>query len=92
MPNFDQAKQTLLIALLALALIGGGALFYRMVERMGEMTALMGEMSTNLTTVTQEMSAMRASMERMEGHVGQMGQGMQRMERVNPLQMMPGVR
>ena len=88
--NLERLLKPLLLAILALAVVGGGTLFYRMVDQMERMTALMGEMSSEIKVVTREMTAMRASMERMEGHVGQMGQGVEKMERINPMRMFPG--
>ena len=90
MLKLESALKPLMALILAVVVVGAGVLFYRMVDQMERMTALMGEMSAEIKVVTREMGAMRASMERMEGHVGQMGQGVQEIKRVNPMRMFPG--
>jgi hypothetical protein len=72
--------------------VAGGALFYRMVGQLETMTVLMGKMTDQVASMSQEMTAIRVSMEKMEGHMERLGnsfgQGAQQMERVNPMRMM----
>jgi hypothetical protein len=84
-----------IIALL-LVMVAGGALFYRMVGQLEIMTVLMGKMTDQVASMSQDMTAIRASMEKMEGHMERLGssfgQGAQQMERVNPMRMMERMR
>jgi predicted LPLAT superfamily acyltransferase len=82
-------------AVLLLALVAGGLLFYRMVGYLETMTLLMGRMADSVAAMHGEMEALRVSVQNMEQHMAELdrtvGQGTREMQRLNPLQMMaPG--
>jgi hypothetical protein len=83
------------VLLVLLAMLGGGALFYRMVVCMEAITVSVGRISDDVSSMSREMTAMRESMQKMEGHMQQlgatMGQGAREIQRVNPMRMMEGM-
>ena len=92
MLNFAKMGPLAATVAVLLVTVAGGTLFYRMVGHMETMTVLMGKMTDQVTSMSQEMTAIRVSMEKMEGHMERLGstfgQGAQQMERVNPMRMM----
>ena len=93
--------QKIAVLVIVVALAGGGVLFYRMVEYMGEMTVLMRDMSKDISTMSKDMSAMnqefrlvREQVTGIQQSVGNMdqsfSQGTRQLKQLNPMQMLEG--
>jgi uncharacterized protein YoxC len=73
-------QQILVILVLGIALIGGGGLFYRMVEQMTIMVGLLERMTDNVTHMSADMRLMREEFHQLGGEVSGIGTSVDKME------------
>ena len=84
MPDCASVRPTARTLILLLALAAGALMFYRLLVHMQAMTALMGDISRSVASMSADMSAMRASMQRLDSTLGR---GARDLQQLNPMQM-----